>query len=289
MTNILINDARIAYDDVGSGPAVVLVHAGIADRRMWDAQLRALSPTHRVVRYDWRGYGESGDARGRFAHHRDLLGLLDALDIERATVVGASMGGAYAVDAALAAPHRVSGLVVLGSGLSGHAWPDAMLAAVRDRVHSAVPAERLTRYRAGTADRIDPADVEAMALAQARFLVAGPDRDPSTVAPEVWDRAITMLRGVFRRLWTASAHEETVLDPPAVHRLHELAVPLTVVNGLADAPWIQDVADLLCDGVPHARRLDLPGVGHLPSMERPTEVTAAIADTVRQGLQPMVF
>ncbi|CAM3145948.1 alpha/beta hydrolase [Saccharomonospora xinjiangensis] len=280
MVNIAVNGVRLAYDDLGTGPAVVFVHAGIADRRMWDDQFEALAATHRVVRYDWRGYGESGDARGRFAHYRDLLALLDALDIERATVVGASMGGAYAIDAALAAPHRVSGLVVLGSGLSGHVWPDAMLAAVREHVHSAVPAERLARYREGNAEHIDPGDVAAMALAQARFLVAGPGRDAKTVAPEVWERALAMLDGVFRRLWTAPPHEEETLDPPALGRLPELTVPLTVINGLADAPWIRKVAGLICAGVQQSRRIDLPGVGHLPSMERPSEVTAAILDTV---------
>lgn len=283
MATVRLDGVRLAYDDVGEGPAVVLVHAGIADRRMWDDQVTALSPAHRVVRYDWRGYGESGEARGRFAHHRDLLGLLDALHIECATVVGASMGAAYAVDAALVAPHRVSGLVLLGPGLSGHTWPEAMLTETRERVHSAVPADRLARYRAGTAEHIEPADVMAMALAQARFLVAGPSRDPDTISPAVWDRAVTMLCDVFRRLWTAPEHVALQPDSPATERLGELSMPVTVVNGEADAPWIQDVAELVHTGVPHARRLDLPGVGHLPALERPREVTAAILDTVREG------
>lgn len=298
---IEVDGARLAYDEAGRGPAVVFSHAGIADRRMWEHQFRALAAHHRVVRYDWRGYGDSGDsgesgesggAHGPFAHYADLLAVLDALDIEQATLVGCSMGGAYAVEAALAAPQRVSALALVASGLGGWQWPPQMLAAVRERVHSAVPADRLARYRAGTAREVSPRDVAAMARAQARFLVAGPDREPSALEPAVWDTAVEMLYGVFDRQWSAPPQQELSLDPPASGRLSEITVPTLVVNGLADAPWIQDVSDVLCSGIPHAERLDLPDTGHLPPLERPGEVTAALSGLLAgvrsaHGLRPV--
>ncbi|WP_205856450.1 alpha/beta fold hydrolase, partial [Phytoactinopolyspora endophytica] len=90
MALIRVGDADLAYDDAGSGPVVILVHAGLADRRMWDHQFAALSTTCRVIRYDWRGRGESSDSEheGEVAHHEDLLTLMDALDVERAALVG---------------------------------------------------------------------------------------------------------------------------------------------------------------------------------------------------------
>lgn len=98
-----------AYDEAGSGPAVLFAHAGTADRRMWEHRFLALSARHRVIRYDWRGYGESGDAAGEFAHHEDLPAVLDALGVERAALVGCSMGGSYAPAEVLGALRRPAG------------------------------------------------------------------------------------------------------------------------------------------------------------------------------------
>jgi pimeloyl-ACP methyl ester carboxylesterase len=276
-----LDGAQLAYEQAGAGPAIVFSHAGIADRRMWDHQFRAMARGHRVVRYDWRGYGDSSAATGTFSHHLDLLGLMDALDIPTAVLVGCSMGGAYAVDAALNAPDRVTGLVLIGSGLSGHEWPESMQEQVRERVHSAVPSERLTAYRSGTADQVREDDVEAMAEAQARFMVAGPDRDPSQVDPMVWQQSLDMLRKVFRRMWSEHPAPEHPPQPPATDRLRELDVPVLVVNGLADVAGIQQVAEILTDGIPGARRFDLPATGHLAPMERPEQVTTALQDFCR--------
>jgi pimeloyl-ACP methyl ester carboxylesterase len=107
MPTVRVNAADLAYDEAGTGQPVVFSHAGIADRWMWDHQLQQLATDHRVIRYDWRGYGDSSDAVGSFAHYRDLLGLLDALDIERAALVGCSMGGAYAASTSTRLSRRI--------------------------------------------------------------------------------------------------------------------------------------------------------------------------------------
>ncbi|RIQ10893.1 alpha/beta fold hydrolase [Jiangella rhizosphaerae] len=278
MPSVRVNGVDLAYDDAGSGPVVVLVHGALGDRRMWDHQFAALASRHRVVRYDWRGHGESGDAAGEFAHHADLLGLMDALGIERAALAGNSYGGAYALDVALAAPERVTSLTLIASGLSGHEWPAEMLRFASERVLAAVPAERLQRYRDRTAGHVDPADVAAMAEAQLRLMVTGPKREPSDLDPDVWDRATTMCRLVFEREWGGPASTELGARPPAKGRLHEVTTPTLVINGLADLPWIQDVSDLLGTSIPGAERVDLDDTGHLPQLERPAEVTALLTN-----------
>ncbi|MFE3454068.1 alpha/beta fold hydrolase [Nonomuraea sp. NPDC059194] len=265
----------LSHDVAGHGPAVILIHAGIADRRMWDHQFAALAADHRVIRYDWRGYGHSPDPKDDLCHHEDLLALMDDLGVERATLVGCSMGGAYAVEAALAAPSRVSALVLIASGLAGHTWPQEMLAQARERVHGAVPAERLARYRQGGAE-VAEGDAAAMARAQVLWQVAGPARRRADLPPQVWERAVTMCEGVFERMWRGPAVAERLLDPPAAGRLGEVRAPTLVINGLADVPGIQQVSDLLSAGIGGARRLDLPDTGHLPPLERPEQVTALI-------------
>lgn len=81
MTKIEVNGALLAYDDTGSGTPVVLLHAGIADRRMWREQVGPLAARHRVIALDLRGYGDSELPPTPFAHHDDVAGLLDALDL----------------------------------------------------------------------------------------------------------------------------------------------------------------------------------------------------------------
>ncbi|GIH15671.1 alpha/beta fold hydrolase [Rugosimonospora africana] len=277
MAMVEVGGVRLAYDEAGSGPPVVLVHAALADRRMWEHQFAALAANHRTIRYDWRGYGESGDAAGEFAHHEDLLGLLDALDVDRAALIGCSMGGAHAVDVALTAPDRVSGLALICSGLSGHRWPPAMLTRARERIYRAVPADRLRRYGEHTAERIDPADITAMAQAQLDLMLVGPDRDRGDLAPRVWESALAMCEKVFAREWAGPPNSPRELDPPADVRLAEVRVPALVLAGSADIPEIRDVSTLLADGIPGARRVDLP-TGHLPPVEAPERVSALLSD-----------
>ncbi len=115
-----------------------------------------------------------------------------------------------------------------------------------------------------------------MAEAQARFMVAGPAREPGDVDPQVWDLALAMLRQVFKRTWGEHPVPETPPQPPAKERLQEVTVPTLVINGLEDVPEIQAVADHLSEHIPRAQRLNLPGTAHLPPLERPEQVTTAL-------------
>jgi pimeloyl-ACP methyl ester carboxylesterase len=271
-----VNGVDLSYEDAGAGPPIVFSHAGIADRRMWEYQFQHLAADHRVIRFDWRGYGQSGDAVGSYAHHEDLLGLLDALEIRRAALVGCSMGGTHSLDVALLAPHRVSALMLICPGLSGHEWPAEMWDHARQLVAAGVPEDRLEAYRQRRGEPVREQDVAAMAQAYGRFLVAGPGRAPGDVDPQVWQQALTLIEAVFRRQWSGPPSSERALDPPAVGRLAEVRAPVLLVNGLCDAPWIQDVADTLASGIAGMQRVDLADTGHLPPIERPQEITKAL-------------
>src|SRR3712207_779151 len=96
---------RFAVSIAGAGPPVVLLHAGVADQRMWDPVAARLTG-RRVIRFDLRGFGRTETGFGPFAHHRDVLAVLDALAIERAAIAGASFGGLVALEVAAVAPER---------------------------------------------------------------------------------------------------------------------------------------------------------------------------------------
>ena len=115
----------LSYEAAGDGAAVLLMHAGISDRRMWDGQWAALAERFHAIRFDARGFGASADPSRPYTLHGDALDVLDALEVERAAVVGASMGGGAALDMALAVPHRVSALVTVNSTPSG--WSPAAI------------------------------------------------------------------------------------------------------------------------------------------------------------------
>lgn len=117
---INVDNAQIYYEEMGTGKPLVMIHGGLLDRRMWDDQFAVFAGSYRVIRYDARGHGLSKAPSGTYSHHEDLKKLLDALKVERAAIMGLSMGGYIAIDFALAYPDRVSALVLVAPGLTGY-------------------------------------------------------------------------------------------------------------------------------------------------------------------------
>ncbi len=114
-----LNATTFHYEMAGIGPPVVLIHAGIADSRMWEGQFAPLSRWFRVIRYDMRGFGLTPPAEGAFSHMDDLAALLRHLGIERVSLIGCSMGSKTALDFALAHPAQVDRLVLTSPAVGG--------------------------------------------------------------------------------------------------------------------------------------------------------------------------
>jgi 3-oxoadipate enol-lactonase len=240
----------LAHEAAGSGPALLLVHAGIADRRMWDDQAGPFAAAGwTVIRPDLPGFGDTPVPGRPLATWAALRDLLDHLAVERAAVVGCSLGGRAAVDLALAAPARVRALVLVGSGLAGHRFGEPALHALWERSEGA----------------LERGDREEAARVEVDTWVVGVGRAPEEVDAAVRARVREMLLAAY-------AHGEadlTDLDPPAAGRLAEVAAPTLVLVGDHDRPDIQDMADALRGGIPGAEKVVLPGTGHLPNLEQP--------------------
>jgi 3-oxoadipate enol-lactonase len=249
--------AVLAHEVAGSGPALLLVHAGIADRRMWDDQMGPFTEAGwTVVRPDLPGFGETPLPDRPVALWAALRDLLDHLGVERAVVVGCSLGGRAAVDLALAAPDRVRALVLVGSGLAGHRFREPALFELWDRSEGA----------------LERGDHQEAARVEVETWVVGMDRDPAAVDPEVRRRVTEMLLAAY-------AHGEADLeapDPPAAGRLGQVAAPTLVLVGTHDRPDLQEMAAALAGGIGGAERVDLPGTAHLPNMERPDEFNRVV-------------
>jgi len=245
----------IAHEVTGSGPAVLLVHEGIADRRMWRHQLPALEGAHTVVTVDLRGFGETPHASGPFSNVEDLRELLDELGIDRATVVGGSHGGRVALELALSHPERVSRLVLCPPALPDWKWSETVRAAWQAGGEA---------YEAGDLDRATEVDVE--------LWVDGPGRGPEEVDPEVRDLVRTMQRHALELPEPdPPPGPEAKLDPPASRRLGEIRVPTLIVVGDKDVEDFQQIADRLAAEIPGATKAVIRDAAHVVALERPEE------------------
>jgi 3-oxoadipate enol-lactonase len=242
------------YSEVaGDGPELVLLHEGICDSRMWDPQWEKYAQSHRLMRLDFRGFGQTPLESGPFASARDVLGLMDRHGFERAALVGVSVGGRVALEVAVAAPDRVSALVLVGPGLPGHDWSKEM--------HAIWEAEEAA-LREG--------DLDTAVDVVLRTWVAGPDRELEAVDPGVRDRVAEMQRRAFE-LQASIEDDEELLVEDLAQRLGEIQVPTLVLVGAEDVPDIQAIAERLAREIAGARLERIADTAHVPSMEQPEE------------------
>ena len=269
---VSVPGATLAYDVAGAptAPAVAFIHAGVATRAMWDPQFDDLTADHRVVRYDTRGYGGSPGEAVAYSECDDLLRVLDAAEVERAVVVGASRGGGFALDAALAHPDRVTGLVLIGAAPSGMTDEGIDYTANERELEKAMDAAEAAE------------DVDALVRIEVQLWDLGPDRDTDEVDPAFVERAIELNVGAAHWDFAGTA---TPAPRPAVTRLDEVRVPTLVVIGDHDVTDAKVAAELMTARIPGAEELRFPDSAHLPSVEHPERFTAGLrAFLARHGL-----
>ena len=255
-----VNGATLYYEVVGEGEPLVLVHAGIADSRMWNAQIEAFAQRYRVISYDMRGFGKTEMVKGSYSHHEDLLGLLDYLDVGRAHLLGCSMGGATVLDFALRYPERVGALVLVGAAVSGFE---------ADVEPPKQWEELVAADEAGDLERVSELEVQ--------IWVDGPGRRPEDVPAAVRD-LVREMNMIALRNEASGLGEELQPEPSVVDRLVEIRAPSLLIVGDSDQPWTIARADLLERALPNVRKVIMAGVAHLPNMERPEEFNRIVLD-----------
>jgi pimeloyl-ACP methyl ester carboxylesterase len=242
---------RIHVEQAGSGPPVVLLHAGIADSRMWDPQWADWPAMFTVIRLDLRGFGRSGRQAGSFSHACDVLDVLDALGIDCALLVAASFGGLVALDLAVARPERVSGLVLADPPLPGRTW-----------------SEEMQGFFAAEDRALEAGDLEGATRVNVDFWL------PS--ASEAVRAAISEQQRNAFELQVGDEPDETLLTADLRAALPALDAPALVLTGERDKPDFVAIADELAATLPHARREAIAGAGHLPSLEQPEAFDAVV-------------
>ena len=246
----------LSHDVAGDGPAVVLLHAGVCDRRMWDGQWDALIEAgHTVVRCDLPGFGQSPAADRPSDEADDVRDLLDALGIERAALIGSSYGGAVALEFAARLPDRVTSLLLLCSAVP-------------------VRHEKSPEFRA-VIEREDSL-IESGDVAGAVELMVD-----TWLGPEADEAAREAVREMQRRAYELQLAAAEVDAVEVEFDLAAIQAPCLAVSGAHDLPDFRQIAAGLPAILPNARHRELPWAGHLPSMERPSAATALMLDFLR--------
>lgn len=250
-----VNGTRLYYEVAGSGMPLVLIHGFSLDTRMWDDQLAPFAGRYRVVRYDLRGFGKSMQPGDRpYAHADDLAALLAHLGIARAAIAGLSMGGEVAIDFALAYSKMTGALITVDAAVGGYQWSDAWSARARGV------------WRTARAEGIDDAKTRWLDM---------PIFTPAREQPAVGARLAMMVTDYSGWHWVnRDPHRKS--EPPATERLGEIAAPTLVLLGERDAPDFHTIADDITGSVPGARKVVLPGVGHMVNMEAPEQFNEAV-------------
>jgi 3-oxoadipate enol-lactonase len=255
------NGARLYYETAGAGHALVFVHAGIADGRMWDDQFQHFADRYRALRYDARGFGRSDAPPGPASPAGDLAAVLDSLGIEKTYLVGCSMGGSTVLDYTLDHPDRVDGLILVGAGVSG-LEPGGVAQPPYEEVSAAA--------KAGDFDLANELEM--------RIWVDGVGRTPDQVDTAVRAKVSAMNRALYDRDAEINAIEWQEPAQPASERLEQLRVPTLAIVGDRDQPIIIATAQTLAERVPGVRLVTMPNTAHVPNMEQPDEFNRLVLD-----------
>ncbi len=261
---ISIGQARLWHEERGDGQPVLLLHAGIADSRMWDEPFEALSATFRVIRFDMRGFGKTVPGPGPFTDWEDAATLLSRIGVESAIVVGVSMGARVALELALMRPEMVRGLILVSPGVFDDAPRSDGLRAGWGRIEEA----------------FDTHDIERAIDIETAIWVDGPSRDPSSVREDVRRH----VREMNARAWELQSQAEGRQDvaPPAHTRLDEVCVPTLVMAGKDDQEDIVRIANHLAHEIHDARLVTFENAAHMLTLEYPERFVLLLTDFVQE-------
>lgn len=261
---------RLYYEVAGTGHPLVLLHADVADHRMWDGQFGVFARQYRVVRLDKRGFGKTTSTTTTFSYRQDIVDLLAHLGIERTAILGLSNGGGQALDFTLEHPELVDALIVVAGGVGGFNFESFTPTEVEQQLYEEYEALQRSHDTAGLVE------------AGIRMFGDGPGQPEGRAAASVRERLREMMTDNYR------LHPEELqpepLEPPAFARLGEIRVPTLVMLGGLDETVTTDMMNLLAERVAGARQVVFPDTAHMLNMEQPERFNAVVLDFLASAL-----
>ena len=242
-----------AEDTGGDGAPLVLVHPGWGDSSIWGPVMDRLPARYRIIRHDVRGYGKSPAPATPYTQLGDLIAVLDHCEVPRAVMVGHSGGAGTAIGLALAAPERVSALVLLAPGLPDYPWPpDDPYAQEFDALFAAGDRDGLVHLGLRT------------------WAAVGPDQAAQAQVYSAVDAFFK--QGDFEQP-----------DPAAYDRLGSIPVPVLVVLGDREYPTVKSCGEQIVKRIPGSRQVTVAGADHLLPLRAPGQIAELITQYIPTG------
>ncbi len=268
---VTVQQQPVNVIEIGEGEPIVFVHGLGGSWQNWLEQLPVFADEHRVVAFDLPGFGESPLPREEIsvpAYALMVQGLLDALGIETATVVGNSMGGLISAELAVTAPERVARLALVSpAGIPLDYRPRQL-----PRILVLFPlVSRIAHWVGAEADAA--ASRRRLRYVLMRFVADHPE---TMAAPLVAEQ----LRGVGKAGFLLAL--EALVEYSIRERLADIACPTLIVWGDHDHVLPARHADIFANAIPRARKVILAETGHVAMLERPAEFNALLAELLRE-------
>lgn len=242
-----LDGGRLYYEVIGDGEPLVMFHAFTLHSGMWDGQVDAFAPHHLVVRFDLRGFGRSSVPTGPYRHTDDVKTLLDGLGIEKAHLLGLSMGGGIAIDFALAYPERSLSLIVADGNVGGFKhWSEEFNRSFEE-LYSCAREQGIEAAR--------------------QVWLQHPMFRPALTDPDVERRLAALIDDYSG--WHFLNDDPQSPAPPAIERLGDIRMPSLVMIGEDDLQEFQEMSRLLGDLPGLRKRVRIDGAGHMSNLEAP--------------------
>ena len=255
-----VRDGRMYFEMAGTGDPLVLLHSGIADRRMWAGQCGELSRHVLVIMPDFRGYGRSPAPEEPFRHYEDIHALLQHLGFTSVNFAGCSLGGKVAIEMAIVYPEMVSRLILIAPGMPGYEYRDKETLA-KDAILEGLIA---SAKREEVADML--VDIWVVGLKRHRENVDSAAR--ALVREMILDNYASVI----------DSYPEAAPGFDVMSRLAEIRAPTLVMIGDSDLPDMQAISQLVADKIRGAKRLLIPSADHLPNLENPVLFNRSVID-----------
>lgn len=245
---------------------MVLLHEGVADRRSWRPVAQAIADRAEAVAYDRRGFGETAPATGEYSNLDDLLAVVEAVSTGPVWLAGTSAGGGIALDAAIVAPERVAGLLLLAPAISGAPEPTL--------------DEDTARFDRMLDDAVERGDLDEVNRLETWLWLDGPAQPEGRVSGEPRALALEMNATALRNGATEGGQSSGV---DAWNRLDEVQAPVTVACGDLDVPFLVERCEELARRLPDATHRTLHGVAHFSELEQPAMVVALLDELLARA------
>jgi pimeloyl-ACP methyl ester carboxylesterase len=238
---------NLYYEIHGEGPALLLSHGYSATSQMWQHQIAALSPSHKVIVWDMRGHGrsDSPNDQSEYSHEKsveDMAALLDVVEVDKAVIAGLSLGGYMSLAFHLTHPKRVRALIIIDTG-PGFKNDDAR-----------------ERWNAHTLEILGKLESQGLSY------LGSATKERSLSSHRSADGLIRAARGMLMQR-----------DARVISSLPSIEVPTLIVVGANDVPF-HIAAQYMAAKIPKASKLVIPDAGHAVNIDQPVIFNKAVCD-----------